>query len=45
MSNVFAIVLYFEPTDTWTYEGVDITEMANYGYNDLCDVELPLCIK
>jgi hypothetical protein len=44
-SYPLGFVLYFEPTDTWVYEGVDITEMANYGYDDLCDIELPLCIK
>ncbi len=44
-SYPLGFVLYFEPTDTWTYEGVDITEMSNYDYNDLCDIELPLCIK
>ncbi len=44
-SYPLGFVLYFEPTDAWAYEGVDITEMSNYDYNDLCDIELPLCIK
>lgn len=37
-------ILYFDPTSTRTYEGIDITDFSNYMYDDICTVALPLCI-
>lgn len=38
-------ILYFNPTDRWEYDGVDITYYADCNYDDLADIEVPLCIK
>lgn len=38
-------ILYFNPTDSWEYDGVDITYYADCNYDDLADIEVPLCIK
>lgn len=38
-------ILYFNPTDNWEYDGIDITYYADYSYDDLADIEIPLCIK
>ena len=38
-------VLYFDPTNTWQYEGVDITSFSDYRYNDICTMEVPICVK
>ena len=40
----FGFVLYFNPTETWQYDGIDITAFAEYGFDEERDVELPLCI-
>lgn len=37
-------ILYFDPTSTWTYKGIDITGFADCMYDDICTVTLPLCI-
>ncbi len=38
-------ILYFEPTDSWKYDGIDITDFADCQYGCLADIEVPLCIK
>ena len=38
-------ILYFNPTETWDYQGTDITECADYHYDDKCDVIFPWTIK
>ena len=38
-------LLYFDPSPTWKYEGVDITNFADCKYDDEAVVEIPLCIK
>ena len=38
-------VLYFDPTENWEYVGIDITDFANLGYDDVRTIELPFCIK
>lgn len=37
-------VLYFNPTDTFHYNGVDITHFADCKYDDVTDIEIPFCI-
>ena len=37
-------ILYFDPSDTWEYDGVDITSFSDYGYDVEATIELPLCI-
>lgn len=41
----FGFVLYFNPTDTWKYHGIDITGFADVGYDDLATVEMPWKIE
>ena len=38
-------ILYFDPTETWNYQGTDITECADYQYDDKADVIFPWVIK
>lgn len=38
-------VLYFNPSTTWKYDGIDITNFGNYRFDDLMNIEIPLCIK
>lgn len=38
-------ILYFNPTDTWNYEGIDITSFSEYGYEYKANIEIPLCVK
>ncbi|MBR4014081.1 MAG: hypothetical protein IKJ00_07285 [Clostridia bacterium] len=38
-------ILYFDPSATWEYEGIDITGFSDCAYNDEASVEMPLCIK
>lgn len=38
-------VLYFDPSTTWKYDGINITNFGDCGFNDLADIEIPLCIK
>lgn len=38
-------VLYFNPTDTWKYDGIDITHFAECNYDYIADIAIPLCIK
>ena len=42
---LFGFVLYFNPTDTWKYHGIDITGFADVGYDDLATVEMPWKIE
>lgn len=37
-------VIYFDPTETFDYEGFDITHFADCKYDDIADVQMPLCI-
>ena len=38
-------ILYFNPTDTWEYKGTDITECADFAYDEKADVVFPWTIK
>ena len=38
-------ILYFNPTDTWNYDGIDITSFSECSYEDKANIEVPLCIK
>lgn len=38
-------ILYFAPSDTWEYDGIDITNFADCNYDDKADIEMPLCIQ
>ena len=38
-------ILYFNPTQTWDYKGTDITECADYYYDDKRDIIFPWVIK
>jgi hypothetical protein len=38
-------ILHFNPTETWDYKGTDITECADYHYNEKCDIIFPWTIK
>lgn len=38
-------ILYFNPTDTWAYEGIDITCFADCKYDTIANIEMGLCIK
>ena len=38
-------ILYFDPTETWQYQGTDITECADYQYDDKVDIIFPWTIK
>lgn len=40
-SYPLGFVLYFNPTDTWDYAGVDITGCADFKYDDLTNAEIP----
>lgn len=35
-------VLYFNPNDEWSYEGVDITSFCDYKYYEAVSMEIPL---
>ena len=37
-------VLYFNPTDSWVYDGIDITDMADCEYDECCTVQMRKCI-
>jgi hypothetical protein len=37
----FGFILYFDPTETWHYHGIDITPLVDCGYNDICDISMP----
>lgn len=37
-------IVYFDPTDTFHYDGFDITHFADCHYDDIADIEMPLCI-
>lgn len=37
-------VLYFDPTDTFHYDGLDITYFAECGFDDVADIQMPFCI-
>ena len=39
-SYPLGFVLYFNPTDTWDYAGVDITGCADFKYDDLTNAEI-----
>jgi hypothetical protein len=36
----FGFILYFDPTESWHYHGIDITPLVDYGYNDICDISM-----
>lgn len=38
-------ILYFDPTDTWEYDGFDITSFSNCKFDDLAEMRLPLCLN
>ena len=38
-------ILYFNPTQTWDYKVIDITECADYYYDDKRDIIFPWVIK
>lgn len=38
-------ILYFDPSDTWDFQGTDITSFSDCGYNDRGNVSLPWKIK
>ncbi len=40
----FGFILYFSPTETWKYDGFDITEFADIDYDKLATIEMPLTI-
>lgn len=37
-------VLYFDPTDTFHYHGLDITHFADCTYEDVAEIQMPFCI-
>jgi len=37
-------VLYFNPTASWKYDGIDITDMADCGYDECCTIKMRKCI-
>lgn len=37
-------IIYFDPTDTFHYEGFDITHFSDCHYDDIANIEIPLCI-
>ena len=41
----FGFILYFDPTDTWDYQGIDITPCADCGYGDKFNIEMPWKIE
>lgn len=40
-SYPLGFILYFDPVDTWEYQGIDITEFANYKYDDVVTIGFP----
>lgn len=38
-------ILYFSPTSTWTYDGIDITSFSDCSYDHSYTVELPICVN
>lgn len=41
----FGFVLYIDPSETWDYQGTDITDCADCGYDDKCDISMPWKIE
>lgn len=41
----FGFILYFNPTETWSYKGIDITTCAEYGYNEKINIEFPWILE
>lgn len=37
-------IVYFDPTDTFHYNGFDITHFSDCQYDDIADIQMPLCI-
>lgn len=37
-------ILYFNPTDTFHYDGLDITHFSDCNYDDVSDIQMPFCI-
>lgn len=37
-------VLYFDPTDTYHYDGLDITHFATCNFDDVADIQMPFCV-
>ena len=40
----FGFILYFNPTNEWIYDGIDISSFCNYKYDEATSLELPLKI-
>lgn len=38
-------ILIFDPINEREYEGFDITSFSECGYDELTNIEMPLCIK
>ena len=37
-------ILYFNPTETFQHQGVDITYLADYNFEDVADIHMPFCV-
>lgn len=37
-------VLFFNPTDTLNYDGIDITGFADFDYDEKVSIQMPICI-
>ncbi len=37
-------VVYFDPTDTFHYDGFDITHFADCRYDDVANIQMPFCV-
>lgn len=41
----FGFILYFDPTESWDYHGVDITDFADVEFDTKANVVVPWCIE
>lgn len=41
----FGFILYLNPAEISTFEGIDITNLGDYAYDDTVTARIPLCIK
>lgn len=41
----FGFILYLDPSETWDYQGTDITACVDCGYDDKCDISMPWKIE
>lgn len=37
-------IIYFDPTDTFHYDGLDITHFADCKYDDVANIQMPFCV-